>query len=49
MNLTIVLNNPVYSQYNICCARDLKHCLLETLPALVGHNTVRGADNMANC
>ena len=42
-------NCNIYSQYNIRCARDIKHCLLETFPAVVGHNTVRVADNMANC
>jgi hypothetical protein len=27
---------------------DLKKCRLETIPALLGHITVRGAENMAS-
>jgi len=38
----------IYSQQNIRCARDIKHCLLETFPTLV-QNTLRGADSMAYC
>jgi len=45
----IFMPHSVYSQQNIRCTRDIKHCLLETFPALVCHNTLRGADNTANC
>jgi hypothetical protein len=34
---------------NINCTHVLKKCWLETLPALLGHITLRGADNMASC
>ena len=50
LNCSLFTSNfNTYSQYNIRCARNIKHCLLESLPALVDHNTLRGAHYMANC
>jgi len=34
---------------NTSCTHELKKCWLETLPALLCHITLRGADNMASC
>ena len=33
----------------ISCTHGLRKCCLETLPAPLGHITLRGADNMASC
>jgi hypothetical protein len=44
---TYTWNIRVCSQYNSGWARNIKHCLLETLPALVGHNILRGVQYMA--
>ena len=45
----IFMPHSVYSQQNIRCTRDIKHCLLETFPALLCRNTLRDADSTANC
>jgi len=31
-----------------CCKQDFQHCRLETLPALLGHITLKGTDYMVN-
>jgi hypothetical protein len=37
------------STKNISCTHGLNKCWVETLPALLGHITLRGADNVASC
>jgi hypothetical protein len=44
-----VKEDIVFAFTNISCKHGLKKCWLETLPAPLGHITIRGADNMVGC